>query len=81
MNRPLLAALLLGLSLASAPVSAQTSDADRATARALAIEGQDALEKSNSPPPPTASPAPTRSSTRPPSCSAWRTPRSASASW
>ncbi len=49
MNRPLLAALLLGLSLASAPVSAQTSDADRATARALAIEGQDALEKSDFP--------------------------------
>lgn len=45
MNRPLLAALFLGASLTPALSAAQTSDADRATARALANEGQEAIEK------------------------------------
>ncbi|MEO7330652.1 MAG: hypothetical protein ABI193_18905 [Minicystis sp.] len=47
MNRPVIAALLLGVSLTPALASAQTSDADRATARNLASEGQDALEKND----------------------------------
>ncbi|MFO0760599.1 MAG: hypothetical protein U0359_29230 [Byssovorax sp.] len=45
MNRPLLAALFLGCTLAALPAVADVSDADRGTARALALEGQEALDK------------------------------------
>jgi hypothetical protein len=44
MKRPRAAALLLAAWLAPAVARADISDADRATARALAVEGQDALD-------------------------------------
>ena len=51
-----LSAMLFALSLRSAAAWAEPTDADRATARTLALEGQEAFDAKTSPPRRTASP-------------------------